>query len=171
MEVWACSVASAIDVLRDSVYDNEMGLPIIAPERTFTRARRCGNCVSFETDTMSHSQWQIHRAARIADYLKTAPIGRLADMENPNWTPAEMKDARLQDLQKMDRMIAHGIAGLCLKGPRPKADGGPEGNFCHSEFLCDRWIGREGHSLATHGHEDKLGEELHEIAEDRAKPK
>jgi hypothetical protein len=141
---------------------------IIAPERTFTRARRCGNCTAFNTGDMSHSQWNIHRQARITDYLKTAPIGRLGDMENPNWSPAEIKDARLQDLHKMDRMIAHGIAGLCMKGSRPKADGGPEGDFCHSEYLCDRWVGVAGHSVATSGHDDKLGEELHEIADDRA---
>lgn len=148
-----------------------MGLPIIAPERTFTRARRCGNCVSYECGPKSHEQWGIHRGARITDYLKTAPIGRLADMENPNWTPAEMKDARLQDLHKMDKAIAHGVIGLCMKGARPKADGGPEGDFCHSEFLCDRWVGVTGHSLATAGHSDKLGDELLEIADDRAEKK
>jgi hypothetical protein len=141
---------------------------IIAPERTFTRARRCGNCTAFNTGDMSHSQWNIHRQARLTDYLGSAPIGRLADMEDPNWSPAEMKDARLQDLHKMDRMIAMGIAGLCMKGPRPKADGGPDGDFCHSEYLCDRWVGVVGHSVATSGHDDKLGEELHEIADDRA---
>jgi hypothetical protein len=141
---------------------------IIAPERTFTRARRCGNCVHYEYETKSHEKWNIHRAARITDYLGSAPIARLADMENPNWSPAEMKDARLQDLHKMDHMIARGIAGICLKGPRPKAEGGPEGDFVHSENFCDRWTGISGHSLATQGHDDKLNEELHEIADDRA---
>lgn len=117
---------------------------------------------------MSHSQWNIHRQARITDYLKTAPVGRLADMEDPNWSPAEMKDARLQDLHKMDHAIAKGFIGICMKGARPKADGGPEGTFVHAEFLCDRWTGREGHSLATQGHEDKLNDELYDIADDRA---
>ena len=148
-----------------------MGQQIIAPERTFTRARRCANCVSFECGAMSHQQWNIHRKARIDDYLRTAPIARLADMENPNWTPAEMKDARLQQLHQMDQMIAAGIAGLCMKGPRPKADGGPDSDFVHCDYLCDRWTGREGIAETTRGHEDKLGEELHEIADDRAKSK
>lgn len=165
------SVASAIDAARRDVYDNEMGQQIIAPERTFTRARRCANCVSFECGAMSHQQWNIHRKARIDDYLRTAPIARLADMENPNWTPAEMKDARLQQLHQMDQMIAAGIAGLCMKGPRPKADGGPDSDFVHCDYLCDRWTGREGIAETTRGHEDKLGEELHEIADDRAKSK
>jgi hypothetical protein len=120
---------------------------------------------------MAHSQWSIHRQARIRDYLKTAPIQRLADMENPRWSAEEMQDARLQDLHKMDRMIAHGVAGLCMKGPRPVVDGGPEGDFVHAEFVCDRWVGRDGHSLATRGHDDKLNEELREIADDRAKSK
>lgn len=150
-------------------YDNEMGLPIVAPERTFTRARRCANCTAFETGAMSHQQWNIHRKARQDDYLKTMPISRLADMEKPNWSPGEMSDARLQQLMQMDQMIAHGQAGLCMKGARPKELGGPEGDFVHAEFLCDRWTGAEGHTVATHGHTDKLNEELYEIAEDRAK--
>lgn len=167
----AGSVASAIDGKRRSVYDHVMGMIITAPERTFIRARRCANCVSFECGAMSHQQWNEHRKARIEDYLRTAPIARLADMANPNWTPAEMKDARLQQLHQMDQMIAHGVAGLCMKGARSKADGGPEGNFVHCDFLCDRWTGKEGHSVATSGHEDKLGEELREIADDRAEKK
>jgi hypothetical protein len=148
------------------VYDNEM--QIIAPERTFTRARRCGNCVHYDTGPKTHGLWNIHRKARIDSYLETAPIARLADMENPNWSPAEMQDARLQDLHKMDHAIANGIIGTCLLGPRAKSEGGPEGDFIHSELLCDRWTGIVGHSLATSGHDDKLNEELHEIADDRA---
>jgi hypothetical protein len=150
------------------VYDNEMGLPIIAPERTFTRARRCANCTAFETGAMSHQQWNTHRKARQDDYLKTLPISRLADMEKPDWSPNEKNDARLQQLMQMDHMIANGMAGLCMKGARSAEDGGPPGDFVHAEFLCDRWNGVEGHSVATSGHEDKLNEELRQIADDRA---
>ena len=145
-----------------------MATPISAPERTFTRARRCANCVSFNIGSMAHSQWNIHRQARQSDYLRTMPIARLADMEKPEWSPAEVKDARLQQLMMMDQMIANGTAGLCMKGPRPKADGGPEGDFVHCEYLCNRWIGTEGHSVATAGHDDKLGDELLDIADGRA---
>jgi hypothetical protein len=163
------SVASAIDAARCDVYDNEMGNQFTAPERTFTRARRCANCTAFETGSMSHQKWNEHRKARQDDYLRTIPVGRLADMEKPEWSAAEMKDERLQQLHTMDHMIAQGIAGLCMKGARPKADGGPEGDFVHCDFLCDRWVGREGHTVATTGHQDKLNEELYEIADDRAK--
>lgn len=147
-----------------------MGKPTIitAPERTFTRARRCANCVHYVIGEPAHKEWGRHRNARVDDYLKTVPVSRLADMESPNWSPAEMKDARLQQLAMMDRLIALGGAGLCSKGPRPKLAGGPEGNFVHSEFLCDRWSGIAGHSTITQGHDDKLGEELHDIADDRA---
>jgi len=146
-----------------------MGLPIIAPERTFTRARRCANCTAFETGAMSHQQWNTHRKARQDDYLKTMPISRLADMEKPDWSPAEKNDARLQQLMQMDHMIANGMAGLCMKGARSKADGGPEGDFCHAEFVCDRWVGRDGHAEATRSHDDKLNEELYEIVNSRTK--
>lgn len=153
---------------RGAVYDNEMKLPIAAPERTFTRARRCANCTSFETGAMSHQQWNTHRKARQDDYLKTMPIGRLADMEKPDWSPAEKNDARLQQLMQMDHMIANGMAGLCMKGARPAKDGGPEGDFCHAEFVCNRWVGRDGHAEATRGHDDKLNDELYDIADGRA---
>ncbi|MDB4955850.1 MAG: hypothetical protein JWO36_3419 [Myxococcales bacterium] len=153
---------------RIAVYDNEMGLPIVAPERTFTRARRCANCTAFETGAMSHQQWNTHRKARQDDYLKTMPISRLADMEKPDWSPSEKNDARLQQLMQMDHMIANSMAGLCMKGARSAKDGGPEGDFVHAEFLCDRWTGIEGVGEMTRGHEDKLGGELHEIADDRA---
>lgn len=142
---------------------------ISAPERTFTRARRCANCTAFETGPMSHQQWAIHRKARQDDYLRTIPVSRLADMEKPGWSPAEKNDARLQQLMQMDQMIAHGQAGLCMKGARSAADGGPSGDFVHAEFLCDRWNGKEGVGEMTRGHEDKLGDELREIADGRAK--
>jgi hypothetical protein len=118
---------------------------------------------------MAHQQWAIHRKARQNDYLRTLPVGRLGDMERPDWSPSELKDSRLQQLMMMDRMIADGVAGLCMKGARPNAAGGPEGDFVHAEFLCDRWVGRDGHAEATRGFNDRLNEELREIAEDRAK--
>lgn len=164
----AGSIASAIDVYGCSVYDHGMGMIITAPERTFTRARRCANCVHFETGEPSHKLWNIHRKARIDDYMSTAPLERLADQENPKWSPAEMKDARLQQLHQMDQMIAVGAAGTCAKGKRPEIAGGPTGDFIHMDFLCDRWTGISGHSTITEGHDDKLGGELHEIADDRA---
>jgi len=164
----AGSIASAIDLPTSSVYDHEMGMIITAPERTFTRARRCANCTHFETGEPSHKLWNIHRKARIDDYMRTAPVARLADMENPRWSPAEMQDARLQQLHQMDQLIAHGGAGVCRKGKRDKADGGPSTDFIHADFLCDRWTGIDGVSTITEGHDDKLGEELHEIADDRA---
>lgn len=117
---------------------------------------------------MSHQQWNAHRKARQDDYLKTMPISRLADMEKPDWSPAEKSDARLQQLMQMDHMIANGMAGLCMKGARSAKDGGPEGDFVHAEFLCDRWTAIEGVGEMTRGHTDKLGGELHEIADDRA---
>lgn len=149
---------------------NVMG-NIIAPERTFTRARRCANCIHFNISSMSHDQWNTHRKARQDDYLRTMPVSRLADMEKPDWTPNEKNDARLQQLLMMDQMIARGHAGLCMKGARSKEDGGPEGDFVHCDFLCNRWTGREGSAEVTRGHDDKLGDELHQIAEDRAQKK
>jgi hypothetical protein len=91
---------------------------------------------------------------------------RLGDMEMP--VPSG-QDARLNNIRQMDALIASDMAGLCMKGARPKNLGGPEGDFVHAKFFCDRWSGRDGASLVTAGHDDKLNEELNEIVEDRAK--
>jgi hypothetical protein len=79
------------------------------------------------------------------------------------------QDARLNNIRQMDVLVASDMAGLCMKGSRPKSLGGPEGDFVHAKFFCDRWSGRDGASLVTSGFDDKLNEELEEIVEDRAK--
>lgn len=82
------------------------------------------------------------------------------------------QDARLDQIQQMEKAINLGVAGICMLGSRPQEVGGPAGDFVEHRFLCDRWSGRQGSSVATAGHPiDKLNEELHEIAEDRANKK
>jgi hypothetical protein len=142
----------------------------VAPERSFTRGRGCWNCSHFENGELSRQQWRNHRSQTEAHILQSggAPLERLGDMEKPN--PITGKDARLDSLEKIDHVIKAGVYGLCMKGARPQSLGGPEGNFIHCNFLCDRWDGRQGSSLATSGHPlDKLGDELADIALDRAK--
>jgi hypothetical protein len=76
-------------------------------------------------------------------------------------------DARFQ---VFDAQLAQGQIGLCMKGPRPKDMGGPEGTFVVFSFLCDRWDACEGASVAAGlGPVDKLPAELWDIADSRAK--
>ena len=53
-------------------------------------------------------------------------------------------------------MVAKDAIGMCLVG-------GAEGDFVDCRYLCDKWSGRDGSSLATSGKPlDKLPEELKE---------
>jgi hypothetical protein len=138
-----------------------------APERTFDRGRGCHNCVSFSNEEMSRSHWLLHKMSRLAQYKGTIGLPLLGDMENPN-APTK-PDPRLKQLHDIERLVNTGCVGICLKGARPASMGGPEGDFIAFSFLCDRWTGREGHSLATAGRPlDKLNEELAIIADERA---
>lgn len=142
---------------------------MVAPERVFERGRGCWNCKSFENDQLARTRWQECRERDLAHILTSGPLPRLGDMELPNPTG---RDARIDQVRLMDALVANGGVGLCLKGARPKDLGGPEGDFVHHKFLCDRWDGRTGHSVATAGKPlDKLNDELWDIAEGRAKSK
>jgi len=154
-----------------------------APERTFERGRACHNCVSFENGNMAKQHWLVHRAARMAEYLSTPAVGRVGEPTPPP-PPSSLltdvqpdprqypHDPRMRQLHDIDRLVNAGCVGICLKGCRPKSLGGPEGDFITYSFLCDRWTGRDGHSVATAGHPlDKLNEELAIIAEERAQKK
>lgn len=162
----------SVDTLCYKAYTVAMSDPNrkgVAPlDHTFERARRCQNCVSFATGELSRQQWRVCRARDLAVIASTGPMPRLGDMELP--MPSG-QDARLNNIRQMDALIASDMAGLCMKGARPKNLGGPEGDFVHAKFFCDRWTGRDGASLVTSGFDDKLNEELAEIVEDRAKKK
>lgn len=142
---------------------------IVARERVFDRGRGCYNCRSFDNGELARNRWRELRPRNLA-YIKTSgPIPRLGELEKP--VPDE-RDARLDQIRFMDTGILNGMFGLCLKGARPKDLGGPEGDFVHCKFICDRWDGRDGYSLATSGRPlDKLNDELWDIAESRATKK
>jgi hypothetical protein len=151
------------------VYDDEMTRPIIAPERTFERGRGCWNCTAYENGELSRQHWSEHKGRLLAVLAGSAPLVRLGEMEKA--VPSQ-DDARLDQVTQMDKAIKIGVIGMCMKGSRPQSLGGPEGNFVEHRFLCDRWNGRQGSSVATSGKPlDKLNDELLDIAEDRAKRK
>jgi hypothetical protein len=138
-----------------------------APERTFTRNRGCYSCKSFANEELVRQHWATKRPSLLTKTL-TTPLPASMAAETPSL--AKDDDPRLKQLKDMDRMVATGCVGICMKGSRPKEMGGPEGEFVAYAFLCDRWDGRDGHSLATAGKPvDKLNEELQIIALERVK--
>lgn len=136
-----------------------------APERTFARNRGCYSCKSFANEGLAQQHWAVHRRSLLARITGTANPGLLGDLENPLVTSP---DPRVKQIVDVDRLVKSGCVGICMKGPRPASMGGPEGEFVAHAYLCDRWDGRDGHSLATAGRPiDKLNEELQIIALER----
>jgi hypothetical protein len=144
-----------------------------APERTFTRNRGCYSCKSYENGELSRKQWAAHKFRLLGALEGAAPMTRLGDMEaGAPVLATKTNDPRLNQIQQMDKAIHLGVIGMCLKGCRPASLGGPEGDFVEHRFLCDRWDGRQGSSIATSGQAlDKLSDELADIAIDRANRK
>ena len=137
-----------------------------APERTFERGRGCYSCLSYDNGPQCQQHWEVHKMARLVQIRSSLPVTRLADLERG----VGFEDARMQQVVAMDQAMKAGRVGFCRKGPRDLKDGGPEGDFVSHKFYCDRWSGRDGHSLATAGHAaDPLMEELEDIADKRVK--
>jgi hypothetical protein len=145
-------------------------------DRVVERGRGCYSCKSFENGHLARQQWRLHRLALVQHFEATpppveAPTEREAPL--PAWRDVPVENSqkkREETLKKMDHAISNGTFGMCMKGKRPASMGGPEGDFVHCAFLCDRWNGRDGASIATQGKKlDKLPGELREIMEDKAK--
>jgi len=79
-------------------------------------------------------------------------------------------DVRVVNIRRMvdslDHLIASRGAGLCVGGGET-ADGKPVGDFVMAAFLCHKWSGRQGASLASDGKPDLLPEELRERVDNK----
>lgn len=163
---------------------------MLDPDRVVSRGRGCFNCVSYSNDTLARQQWGVHKGARYAEIALKRAQGlavspavsaaavleavQIARMGVDTSTAADLAatqdvanrdDARIELLKDIDRRIMNGSVGICMKG---KAGS----DFVDARFLCDGWSGRDGHSLATGGKAgklDKLGDELLERADDKAR--
>lgn len=117
-----------------------------APERVVQRNRGCWSCKSFENGPLAKQQWHQAKGEVVVAYLSQGKTTLEAEAQLASW----------------DRQVKAGEFGLCMKGTQP--------GFVHCKYLCDKWDGRQGHSLATSGKKlDKLGDELMDIADSKAK--
>jgi len=94
----------------------------------------------------------------------------MEDGAGPGTDPWEL-DKRVRDKRAVLVAIQMGLIGMCGGGGEDR-HGNPVGKFIQCEHLCRKWNGRQGHSLATANRPlDKLSDELHEIADDKASGK
>lgn len=121
-------------------------------DRTVSRGQGCWNC----TNSSHAGKWWNER--RLID-LKAAVV--LAQ-ESPlgEKLPKVVQIRRMVDM--LDKAVAEGAMIRCTKGVT--AIGETIGDLTPHNYLCDRWCGAVGASLAREGGApDKLPEELMEI--------
>jgi len=129
-------------------------------DRTVERGRGCWNCTKYATGDLVVNHLEACKrkdtAAIIEKYGIVPAMPRLADQEKavPTGTDARWVMA--------DKMARTGVIGICMAGSQD--------DFVHFQTLCDKWVGRDGSSIATSGHAiDLLPEELAERVEEKAK--
>jgi hypothetical protein len=170
--------------------------PIQAPERTVERGRGCWNCKHFNNEDLAKQHYkQRTMQEKMAIQARQAPIlARLSDQDvdgremakktaalmRQGFTEPEAQRIAHAELQRQlggivdqarradarfqvfDRMVAAGQIGICVLGAS-------QGDFVDHRFLCDKWSGVTGASVATEGKPlDKLPDELRDIVDGKA---
>jgi hypothetical protein len=106
------------------------------PDRTFTRGQGCWNCINAKSPI---DRWFDKR------HQKLAYAQRIAIQSQAGENDSEVVRIRRQ-VEQIDAQMAQQTMFVCNVGRT--ADGNPVGDFVASAFLCDRWTGRDGASLA-----------------------
>ena len=152
-------------------------------DRTFERGRGCWNCLHWDNGENAKTNYRLRTdrtplLGRIGDLgdVSSPDLSReLGNLVRAGYTPQEGVEILIRE-RKMaapraaifDRMADQGAIGLCRGGGVDKNDNPVD--FVAFGYLCHKWNGRDGHSVATAGKPlDKLPDELAEIAEGRAK--
>lgn len=131
------------------------------PDRTFTRAQGCWNCINAKDPETTARRWFDHRE-RMLDRAMAITLN----------SPLGERDETVVRIRRVVEASDQAIAGrklvACDVGITEKNE--PVGDFVASAFLCRKWSGRTGHSLARHddGKPDTLPEELREIVDGSA---
>lgn len=124
---------------------------LVPKERTFDRGQGCWNCVNGVKATKF---WSDRRQVDLNTALKLS-------IESPDGE----KDLKVYNIKKMvdtlDHAVASGALIHCHNNIGRTATGQPVGDLVAHSYLCDRWTGAPGASMARGGAKpDELPEEL-----------
>lgn len=112
------------------------------PERTFERSQGCWNCKGFSRE-MAKKHWQDRRQKDLEIGLGLALSSALGE-----------DDPKVKGIRRMVDLVDHGVAsgglGMCLAGGTDR-NGNPIGDFVKDVYLCDKWSGATGASVARAG--------------------
>lgn len=136
------------------------GKVFVPEERIISRGQGCWNCIHAQP---AREFWQKKRAEDLA----------LATRISLN-SPLGEKHPRVVKLRRMIDFVDHAVVAntmiRCTKGRTETGE--PIGDLVVNSFLCDRWTGRDGASLAREGQGlDPLPMELRDKIDSSPEPK
>lgn len=112
------------------------------PDRTFERKTGCWNCKGWSHE-MGKKHWVERRQ-------KDLEVGLSLSLQSP----LGEEDPKVKGIRRMVHHVDHGVAsktlGMCL-GHGVNRNGDPVGDLVMSTYMCDRWTGAQGSSIARAG--------------------
>lgn len=127
---------------------------LVPNDRVFERTQGCWNCVHGHS---AKEFWTKKRQDDLNIALRISMSSKLGE-----------NHPKVMSIRSMVDTVDHGVAsqaimrcGTNLVRPGRTANGQPVGDLVANNYLCDRWSGRQGASIARAGQgPDKLPEEL-----------
>jgi hypothetical protein len=139
----------------------ELSQVLVPKERVISKGQGCWNCKHWDREA-AKPLWTEKRQNDLKTALDIAlnlPNGEPKTVEECK-TPEALRCYNIKAMvNSLDHLVASGHVGICKGGGRT-ANGEQVGDFVTHAFLCDRWSGVVGSSLATQGKTDLLPEEL-----------
>lgn len=134
--------------------DDKADKIFVPKDRVFERTQGCWNCIH---KVSAAKFWTERRQADLAKALNIAMNSKLGE-QHP----------KVQNIKQMVNTIDHQVAaGLLIRCGQGlvtigrTANGEPVGDLVTANYLCDRWTGAQGASIARAGQApDALPEEL-----------
>jgi hypothetical protein len=134
---------------------------LIPKERVVERTQGCWNCTHWDA-AKAKPFWTERRQL---DLTKALELSLNSSNKQGEDHPHVVNIRRMVD--NLDHMVASGSVGMC-EGNGRTANGDPVGDLVAHSFLCDRWSGTQGASIAREGQRaDLLPEELEERLDER----
>lgn len=141
----------------------ELNKVLVPKERVIGRGQGCWNCKHWDP-AAAKPLWSEKRQNDLKTALDLAlnlPGGEPKSADECR-SPEALRCFNIKSMvNSLDHLVASGHAGVCKGGGRT-ANGEQVGDFVVHSFLCDRWSGVSGASLAREGKTDLLPEELAE---------
>lgn len=119
---------------------------LVPKDRIVSRGQGCWNCIHGNS---ANEFWTERRKSELVQL-------KILTDENPN---SETRQRLAHKIDVIDHSVAAGALKHCTKGVT--AAGEPVGDLVAHNYLCSKWSGQQGASLAREGGKlDELPEEL-----------